>query len=197
MTARAAAAACGLFAAVCAASALWLPAKAALAQVLLDAAYQRTLLAGNAARPWPWSDAWPVARIEAPERGQRFVVLSDASGRSLAFAPGHLSGTALPGGAGTSIVAGHRDTHFAFLRELVAGDLVTVEDARGGHHRFRVRETAVVHERDARVAGVGVADRLVLVTCWPFDAVRPGTKWRYVVIAEREDAAPAIPSRRV
>ena len=27
---------------------------------------------------------------------------------------------------------------------------------------------------------------LTLVTCWPFDAVNPGTPWRYVVVATAE-----------
>lgn len=188
--ARRAALVCFALAAVSVGFALWIPAKAALAQVLLDAAFQRTRAGAAPARPWPWSDAWPVARIEAPAHGERLVVLSDASGRSLAFAPGHLSGTALPGDAGTSIVAGHRDTHFAFLRRLRPGDVLRVEDRQGRRHRYRVAETAVVHERDARVAAETDVDRLVLVTCWPFEALRPGTDLRFVVLAEREPARP-------
>ncbi|NNL68169.1 MAG: hypothetical protein HKP30_18105, partial [Myxococcales bacterium] len=44
---------------------------------------------------------------------------------------------------------------------------------------------AVVHADDARVAAEASLDRLALVTCWPFDAVRPGTDLRFVVLAER------------
>jgi len=43
----------------------------------------------------------------------------------------------------------------------------------------------VVHERDARIASEAARDRLVLVTCWPFDTLRPGTDLRFVVLAER------------
>ena len=39
----------------------------------------------------------------------------------MAFGPGHLSGTPLPGEAGNAVVSGHRDTHFAFLRGLREG----------------------------------------------------------------------------
>ena len=166
--------------------ACWIPAKAAVAQVMLEDAWRRSQRGDARPAPWPWADAWPVARLSAPAIGERLIVLSDASGRSLAFAPGHLSGTAPPGGHGTTVVAGHRDTHFAFLRTLRPGDRVELETPDGRLHRYRVVETAVVHARDARVAAEAAADRLALVTCWPFDAIRPGTDLRYVVMAERE-----------
>ena len=62
------------------------------------------------------------------------------------------SGTADPGAPGTTVVAGHRDTHFAFLRDLRAGDPLELEDRLGRVHRYEVVETAIVHARDARVA---------------------------------------------
>ena len=42
------------------------------------------------------------------------------------------------------------------------------------------------HEALGKFAG-NPADsaQLTLITCWPFDAVRPGTAQRYVVIADR------------
>ena len=170
--------------------AFWIPAKAALAQVLLDRAWARSRLSLEPALPWPWADAWPVARLEVPGR-ERLVVLSNASGRSLAFGPGHLSGTSMPGARGTTVLAGHRDTHFAFLRDLRPGDRLVLEARTGARHRYRVVETAVVHARDARVAARADVDRLALVTCWPFDALRPGTDLRFVVMAEREAETPA------
>ena len=175
-------------AAVIGAQAAWIPAKAALAQLLLEEAWGRSQRGSERPAPWPWADAWPVARLVAPEQGESLIVLSDASGRSLAFAPGHLSGTARPGSPGTSVVAGHRDTHFAFLRSLTPGDPLLVVTRDGETLRYRVVETAVVHAHDTRVAADTGVDRLALVTCWPFDAVRPGTDLRYVVLAERDPA---------
>ena len=43
--------------------------------------------------------------------------------------------------------------------------------------------------RAARVIDEPGAPQLTLVTCYPFDALRPGTNLRYVVIAERIDAS--------
>jgi sortase A len=52
-----------------------------------------------------------------------------------------------------------------------------------------VRETAVVDHRDTRPLLPSASPRLTLVTCWPFDAVRPGGPLRWVVVAEAAEAA--------
>lgn len=158
-------------------------AKALAAQELLAIAWQRTRAGEAVVRPWPHADSWPVARLAVPRLGVRQIVLADASGRSLAFGPGHLPGTALPGAAGNTVLVAHRDTHFAFLRELLPGDEVRIETARGDLRRYRVAASRVTRADDVAVtAGRGEA-RLTLVTCWPFDALQPGTPWRYVVVA--------------
>lgn len=164
-------------------AAAYVHAKAHLAQHLLAVAWQRTRAGESAVRAWPGADTWPVARLVVPRLAVERLVLADAAPRSLAFGPGHLSGTALPGAAGNSVLAGHRDTHFAFLRDLVPGDDVLVEAASGPPRPFRVVAARVTHADDATVAAEHDGPRLTLVTCWPFDAVRPGTPWRYVVIA--------------
>jgi sortase A len=158
-------------------------AKALAAQELLAIAWQRTRSGEAAVRPWPHADTWPVARLAVPRLGVERIVLDGASGRSLAFGPGHLPGTPLPGTGGNSVLAAHRDTHFAFLRALVPGDEVRVETATGPVRRYRVSGSEVVRADDPRVSAQDAGDRLTLVTCWPFDAVQPGTPWRYVVVA--------------
>src|SRR5438034_7014569 len=127
----------------------WIHVKARLAQVLLQRAWARTLAGERQAKPWPWADTWPVARLRAPGHGVDLIVLSGVSGRTLAFGPGHADGTATPGDAGTAVVTGHRDTHFAFLRRLRPGEAVVVEVAGRAPAVFRVREAFVV---DARMA---------------------------------------------
>ena len=158
-------------------------AKAWLGGRLIDAAWARTLAGEAMVRPWPWADTWPVARLTAPGQGVSLTVLAGASGRSLAFGPGRLSGPAGPGAAGPTVISGHRDTHFRFLAALAPGDRLGLQTADGRQRPYRVVETAVVHKDRARLPDDG-RDRLVLATCWPFDALRPGTDWRYLVIAE-------------
>jgi len=79
----------------------WIHAKAQLAQYLLQRAWTRTLEGERDARPWPWADTWPVARLRVPAHGVDLIVLDGVSGRTLAFAPGH--GGPLPGMPGTAI----------------------------------------------------------------------------------------------
>ena len=65
------------------------------------------------------------------------------------------------------------------------GDEIDVEAALGKRVRYRVSEVTVVDKDEARVMDDAAAPQLTLITCYPFDAVRPGTSLRYVVVAER------------
>ena len=171
----------------------WIHAKALLAQHLLQRAWTRTLAGERDVRPWPWADTWPVARLRVPAHDVDLIVLDGVSGRTLAFAPGRAAGSAAPGAPGTTIVAGHRDTHFRFLERVMPGDELFLEAPDQPPARFRVRQTAIVDARTAviRHAGDGGA-ALVLLTCYPFDALAPGGPLRYVVAAEASTLARRI-----
>ena len=125
-----------------------------------------------------------MARLEVPRLGIREIVLSGTSGRSLAFGPGHMDGTAGPGEAGNCVLAGHRDTSFAFLEQLVAGDAVILETPSGRRVEYRVTDLRVVDQRDTWLAAETAIPTLTLVTCWPFHALTSGGPGRYVVRAE-------------
>lgn len=164
---------------------IYIHAKARLAQTLLERAWQRTLAGETAVKPWPWADTWPVARLIAPAQRADLLVLAGADGRTIAFGPGHMAGTPLPGTAGNSVIGGHRDTHLAFLRDVRRGEMITVERADGSRTNYRVTELDVLDKRDTWVATNEGPSRLTLITCWPFDALRAGGPQRYVVIANR------------
>jgi len=163
---------------------LYIHAKAELAQVLLHAAWTRTQASGVPARPWPWADLHPVARLTASAQGADLLVLSGASGRTLAFGPGHLPGSVHPGAPGNSVLVAHRDTHFRFLHEVQTGDTLVVEDRDRIRHRFRVRQAYVADYRALDIPRDTPVPTLTLVTCFPFDALNPGGPLRYVVVAE-------------
>ena len=171
----------------------WIHAKARLAQVLLDRSWQRTLADGVEKKPWPCADTWPVARITLPDRTEH-IVLAGASGRNLAFAPGHLDGSAAPGGGGTCVIAGHRDTHFAKLDRLEMGQWVTLQNAAGRRSAYRVAGAAVVDEGDTWVITANEGPTLVLITCWPLDSPVAGGRLRYVVWATADSSANALAS---
>ncbi len=167
----------------------WVEVKAHLAQHLVRRAWRTAHAGGEAVRPWPWADTRPVARLTVPARDVDLIVLAGASGRTLAFGPGHVTGTALPGARGNSVIAGHRDTHFAFLRQLRPGDAVVVQRADGATVAYRVASTGVVDRHAGEVMSDAGDTRLTLVTCYPFDAVRAGGPLRYVVTAVLAPAA--------
>jgi sortase A len=163
----------------------WIEAKAIVAQVLLRQAWARSVEAHAPARPWPWADTWPVARLTVPRLDVDQIVLAGASGRTLAFGPALSPAGAAPGATGSAVISGHRDTHFAFLRELGVGDRIWVE-AADGRHAYVVESAAVVDAHKARLPIGGEESLLALVTCWPFDAVVPGGPLRYLVTARLE-----------
>jgi sortase A len=167
------------------ASAGWIHGKALLAQHLIASAWVQARDGGPSRRPWPWADMRPVARLMVPSLGIELFVLDNASPRALAFGPAHVGGTASPGSAGNSVIVAHRDTHFAFLRELSLDQEIDVEGALGEISRYRVREVSIVDKHETRVMDDADSEQLTLITCYPFDAVRPGTDLRYVVVADR------------
>jgi sortase A len=166
-------------------AAVYIYLKAGLAQYLIESAWVKTRSGAEGVRPWPWADTWPVARLTVPSRRVDLYVLADASGRTLAFGPGHLSGSAMPGEGGNVLISAHRDTHFAFLEHVAAGEEVCIETPNGRVHRYRVVATEVVQKSDLRMVLNSDDERLTLVTCYPFRAINPRGPLRYVVTAVR------------
>jgi len=165
----------------CWGSAAWIHLKAQLAQQLIARAWDSTLAGDTRTKPWPWADTWPVARLQVED--QDLYVLAGAQGNSLAFGPGHMHGTALPG-EGLSVIGGHRDTHFGFLQQVAVGEEILLQTTAGNLVRYQVRGTEVVDSRKQPLLINPQERGLVLVTCYPFTALSPGGPLRYVVWAE-------------
>ncbi len=158
---------------------LWIYAKAQLAQRLLEQAWDEQRQTGQPVRPWPWADTWPVARLRLPQQGVTLLVLQGDSGRSLAFGPGMAAGSTP---FGTTLISGHRDTHFAVLQQVRVGEVVELETLQGAQ-RFQVLDTQVFDSRQERISAREDEPELVLLTCYPFDALVPGGPLRYRVRA--------------
>ncbi len=165
----------------------WIYAKAWLAQHLLQRAWSRTQAGEADAKPWPWADTWPVARLMVPSQHVDQIVLEGAYGRTLAFGPGHVESAWPIGSSGTIILTGHRDTHFRFLKRLQPNDVIELDTTAGIRRRYRVKETHIADSRNTSIDVTHDQPRLVLVTCYPFDAIQAGGPLRYVVTALPED----------
>lgn len=161
---------------------IYIKAKAVVAQVLLEKAWSRTLAGEVAPKAWPWADTWPVAKISVARLNETAVVLKGTSGEAMAFGPGHMAGTPMPGQPGTSIFAAHRDTHFEFLKDIKAGDVINVTTKNNTHLTYTVAYMEVVEASMSGIDPHAPGESLVLVTCWPFGERSPGPL-RYVVHA--------------
>ncbi|MCU7798133.1 MAG: class GN sortase [Candidatus Thiodiazotropha sp. (ex Myrtea spinifera)] len=175
---------------ICTWQGVWIEAKAWLAQGLISNAWARSDSADDHIPPWSWADTWPVARLMVPRLDVQRIVLAGVSGRTLAFGPGWVEQTALPGKDGRVMIAGHRDTHFRFLKDLVSGDRLVVQNADGDEVRYWVTEVAVVNETAGWLMGPSTVSELVLVTCYPFDSMIPGGDLRFIVRAQAEPLFP-------
>jgi sortase A len=162
----------------------WIPAKAEFAQVLLERAWIEERAGNGDTKPWPWADTTPIARLSIPALDTSWIVLTGASGRNLAFAPAHMDGSAAPGAAGVTVIAGHRDTHFRALQSVEVGMAIVVQDTEGRTQRYSVTGIEVVDSTETRIRLDGTVPALVLTTCYPFDALTAGGPLRFLVSAE-------------
>lgn len=159
---------------------LWIPAKAQVAQILLDRAFERSVASGEPQKPWPWADTVPTARIEAPRLGVSEIVLAGGSGEAMAFGPAELAGPQ----RNVRVLAGHRDTHFRFMRDLKRGDIVLLRGIDGSAARYRIAGFATVRWDRFAYPPAPKRPLLALATCYPFDTDRAGPL-RRVAWAER------------
>jgi sortase A len=153
------------------AQALYIPVKAQVAQVLLARAFDVSLREGTPVKPWSWADTAPIARISASRLGVSAIVLSGGSGEAMAFGP-----TAVVDDPArrVTVLAAHRDTHFAFVRELSVGDEVVLERIDGSRTAYRIARFETVRWDEFAYPAHGGDGVLALTTCWPFGAQVPG-----------------------
>jgi len=162
----------------------YIPAKAWLAQEMMVRAWDRAVDGAEKPEPWPWADTWPVAKLSAKSGEVNLIVLAGGSGRTLAFGPGHLGASSLPGESGNTVIAGHRYTHFSFLRDISIGETLSIEEISGLKHLYKVIGIDVVDSRRGSLLLDTESPMLSLVTCYPFDASVAGGPLRYVVTAK-------------
>jgi sortase A len=160
----------------------YIHAKALLAQVLLQRAFEQTIATGHETKPWAWADTWPVARIEVKRLHASAIVLAGSSGQALAFGPGQVELTPQAGERGVAVYSAHRDTHFRFLKQVVIGDEIEFTRSDGRKFRYRADATSIVRFDASGIDPLTDRHELVLSTCWPFDALTPGPE-RYLLHA--------------
>lgn len=133
--------------------------------------------------------AEPLARISVERLGTSDIVLAgEGSPEQLRLGPVMLTRGPV------TILAAHRDTHFAFIRDLAVGDEVTMRYADDAVERYRVIRFETVRWDDFSYPLDPARPLLALATCYPFGGAEYGGPWRRVVWAERLDSNGSPPS---
>jgi sortase A len=92
------------------------------------------------------------------------------------------------------VLAGHRDTFFRPLKDVHAGDAITLK-TRDGDFEYRVESTAVVPPSDVRVLQPTGGHTLTLITCFPFYYLGSAPD-RFIVRARETDGQRAAADTR-
>ncbi|QSX35047.1 class GN sortase [Shewanella avicenniae] len=161
----------------------YMQAKAMFAQYLIEEAWDKTLKDGAPHKPWFWADTHPIAKLWIGDN-EPLYVLAGASGRNLAFGPAQLLSSAPAGEAGNTVIAGHRDTHFAILAYAKKGQLIQLQAMDGALYDYRIRSTMIVHQSQTQWLQDQGEPMLTLLTCYPFNSLTAGAEMRFLVQAE-------------
>jgi sortase A len=127
-----------------------------------------------------------VGRLQIPRLDLSVMVMEGIASKTLRLGAGHIPGTVLPGEAGNSGIAAHRDSYFRKLANIRTGDTIQFQTV-DGIVRYRVSSTQIVMPSATEVLRPGSEDMLTLVTCYPFSYVGPAPK-RFIVQATRDQS---------
>ena len=161
----------------------YIPAKAVLAQYLINDAWNDSISSGENHKPWKWADMHPVMKLSSDKHNQELIILSGDKGYSLAFAPGHNLFSYMPNQGGTTVISAHRDTHFEFLQDVSISDVFELTDRNNKTSSYEVRDIKIIDATKQDIAIHSDQDELKLITCYPFDAIVARGPLRYVITA--------------
>ena len=159
--------------------------KAKVAQVLLKHSWKKTLTSSDFQQPWSSFDGNPILLLHIPKHEITQVVLKGTSGQSLAFGPSYHLESFLPFEKGTTVISTHRDSHGLFIKKLIKGDLIKLQDQYNKWHAYSVDDLFILNVKKDTIALSEHDERLLIITCYPFDTLIAETPYRYVVSAKK------------
>jgi sortase A len=123
-----------------------------------------------------------LTKLSIPRIGLNAVVIEGTSSHSLLLGPGHMTGSAIPGSTGNSVIAGHRDTFFRHLPSLKTGDAIYILRS-GKRFHYAVIGRRVVQANDISVLRANKRSVLTLITCYPAHFIGPAPQ-RLIIVAK-------------
>jgi sortase A len=161
-----------------------MPTKAWVSQKLIAYNWQQNMVTKHALPPWPWADTTAIAKMHVPRLKKSLVILKGTDPSTLAFSAGVMHQYSSLTLHSPFVVAGHRDTHFEFLQVLKINDVISLTDISGKTQQYAIEEMNVINSDDSPLLVDESDNSLILVTCYPFNALRAGGSLRYVVKAK-------------
>jgi sortase A len=126
-----------------------------------------------------------VGELQIPRLELSVMVLEGDSRLNLRRGAVHLTNSPLPGELGNVALAGHRDTFFRPLRNILVGDEITFKTPER-NIGYVVETISIVAPGDLQVLEPTAGHNLTLVTCYPFYYVGSAPK-RFIVRAREVD----------
>ena len=113
-------------------------------------------------------------KLEIPRLDMKVMVMEGDKSSTLQLGAGHIPGTPMA-------IAGHRDTFFRPLKDIQVSDKIRFTTPESTIE-YRVVSTKIVGPKDTWVLDDKSADKLTLITCYPFYFVGPAPE-RFIVEA--------------
>jgi LPXTG-site transpeptidase (sortase) family protein len=129
----------------------------------------------------------PIGLLEIPRLKLSVIVLEGSDEHTLRLGVGHIPNTALPGEAGNTGLAAHRDTFFRPLKTIRKSDVIQITTL-DGTFEYHVQSIQIVDPSSTSVLKASSSPSLTLVTCYPFYYVGSAPK-RFIVHCTRTGSA--------
>jgi len=156
--------------------------KAEISQFFIKNAWLKTLKDKRNHKPWSWADTYPIFEFNVPRIKKSSYVLQGQSGRNMAFSAVHLNSSGMPGESKSTVISGHNDSHFNYLKEVQNGDIIYIQD-KNQSHTYIVTSINIVNSKQEKL-NIRNVNELILTTCYPFDNLQFGSDLRYVIYAD-------------
>lgn len=166
----------------------WLPAKGWLSQQLISYSWHQTIHLKQKIKPWPWADTYPIAELSFMRLGKNIVVLNGGDPTTLAFSAGAIAPFNQVTSSQPFVVAGHKDSHFSFLNEVLMNDIISLADKHGRSQLYQVEAIDIVDASTGELPVLADNSQLILITCYPFAGISSdidsNSNERYVITAK-------------
>lgn len=188
----------------------WLPTKAWLSQELISYSWQQSLQQQKmhhkrlayqanitaqgghlekrtnnvAIKPWPWADTFPIAELSFTRLEKNIVILNGGDPTTLAFSAGAISPFNKTNTTNPFVVAGHSDSHFSFLENILMKDVISMKDQSGKSQLYQVEAIDIIDASSGQLPVLANDSSLILITCYPFNNISNTTNERYVITAK-------------